>query len=103
MVTTLPVQYGLLIAAALLLVGLGGLLFRRNLLFILLSLEIMLNASGLAFVVAASRWQQPDGQIMFLFILAISAAEAAVGLALILEIHRVSGTLDTDRLRRLRG
>jgi NADH-quinone oxidoreductase subunit K len=103
MVTTLPVQYGLLIAAGFFMVGLGGLLFRRNLLFILLSLEIMLNASGLAFVVAASRWQQPDGQVMFLFILAISAAEAAVGLALILEIHRVSGTLDTDELRRLRG
>ena len=103
MVTTLPVQYGLLIAAALFMVGLGGLLFRRNLLFTLLSLEIMLNASGLAFVVAASRWQQPDGQIMFLFILAISAAEAAVGLALILGIHRVSGTLDPDELRRLRG
>jgi NADH-quinone oxidoreductase subunit K len=102
-VTTLPVQYGLLLAAALFVVGLGGLLFRRNLLFMLLSLEIMLNASGLAFVVAASRWQQPEGQIVFLFILAISATEAAVGLALILAIHRVSGTLDPEELRKLRG
>jgi NADH-quinone oxidoreductase subunit K len=79
------------------------LLFRRNLLFTLLSLEIMLNAAGLAFVVAGSRWQQPDGQVMFLIILAVSAAEAAVGLALILGIHRESGTLDSDELRRLRG
>jgi NADH-quinone oxidoreductase subunit K len=101
--TTVLVQYGLLLAAALFLVGLVGLLFRRNLLFTLLSLEIMLNAAGLAFVVAGSRWQQPDGQVMFLIILAVSAAEAAVGLALILGIHRESGTLDSDELRRLRG
>jgi len=101
--TTVLVQYGLLLAAALFLVGLAGVLFRRNLLFTLLSLEIMLNAAGLAFVVAASRWQQPDGQVMFLIILAVSAAEAAVGLALILGIHRESGTLDSDELRRLRG
>jgi NADH-quinone oxidoreductase subunit K len=100
---TLPIQYGLLLAAALFIVGLGGLLFRRNLLFTLLSLEIMLNASGVAFIVAASRWQQPDGQIMFLVILAISATEAAVGLALILGMHRVSGTLDPDELDKLRG
>jgi len=101
--TTLPIQYGLLLAAALFLVGLGGVLFRRNLVFTLLSLEVMLNAAGLALVVAASRWQQADGQVLFLLILAISAAEAAVGLALILGIHRVSGTLDPDELKRLRG
>jgi NADH-quinone oxidoreductase subunit K len=101
--TTLPIQYGLLLAAALFMVGLGGLLFRRNLVFTLLSLEVMLNASGLALVVASSRWQQADGQVLFLFILAVSAAEAAVGLALILGIHRVCGTLDPDELRGLRG
>jgi NADH-quinone oxidoreductase subunit K len=101
--TTLPIQYGLLLAAALFLVGLGGVLFRRNLVFTLLSLEVMLNAAGLALVVAASRWQQADGQVLFFLILAISAAEAAVGLALILGIHRVSCTLDPDELKRLRG
>ena len=54
---------------------------RRNLIFILMSIEIMLNGTGVAFVAAGSRWGQPDGQIMFLFILAMAASEVAVGLA----------------------
>ena len=55
--------------------------------FILMSIEVMLNAAGLAFVVAGARWGQPDGQIMFLFILAMAAAEVSVGLALVLRIY----------------
>ena len=52
-------------------------------------IEVMLNASGLAFVVAGARWGQPDGQMMFLFILAMAAAEVSVGLALVLQFqHR---------------
>ena len=65
-----------------------GLLVRRNIIFILMSIEIMLNAAGLAFVVAGSRWGQPDGQVMFIFILAMAAAEVAVGLALVLRLYR---------------
>ena len=61
--------------------GLAGLLVRRNLIFTLMSIEVMLNAAGLAFVVAGSRWAQPDGQVMFIFILATAAAEVSVGLA----------------------
>lgn len=61
-----------------------------------MSLEIMLNASGLAFVAAGSHWQQADGQVMFLFILAMAAAEVAVGLALALHFFRQHHTLDTD-------
>ena len=58
---TVPVEYGLLLAAVLFTLGLVGVLVRRNIVFILLSIEIMLNAAGLAFVVAGSRWGQPDG------------------------------------------
>jgi NADH-quinone oxidoreductase subunit K len=83
--------------------GLTGLLVRRNLIFVLMSLEVMLNASGLAFVVAGSRWQQADGQVMFLFILATAAAEVAVGLALVLEIYHRFKSLDVDELSEMRG
>jgi NADH-quinone oxidoreductase subunit K len=68
-----------------------------------MSLEVMLNAAGLAFVVAGARWHQSDGQVMFLFILATAAAEVAVGLALVLEIYHRFKSLDVDRLSEMRG
>jgi NADH-quinone oxidoreductase subunit K len=83
--------------------GLAGLLARRNLVFMLMSIEIMLNAAGLAFVVAGARWGQPDGQVMFMFILTMAAAEVAVGLALILNLHRRLNTLDADAVSIMRG
>jgi NADH-quinone oxidoreductase subunit K len=69
----------------------------------LMSIEIMLNAAGLAFVVAGSRWGQADGQVMFMFILAMAAAEVAVGLALILQMSHRLKTLDVDMASRMRG
>ena len=83
--------------------GLIGLLVRRNLLFILMSLEVMVNASGLAFVVAGSRWGQADGQVMFIFILAMAAAEVSVGLALLLQLYQRYHTLDVDVMSQMRG
>jgi NADH-quinone oxidoreductase subunit K len=80
-----------------------GLLVRRNLIFVLMSLEVMLNAAGLAFVAAGSRWQQADGQVMFLFILAMAASEVAVGLALVLQIYHRFKSLDVDELSEMRG
>lgn len=78
-------------------------LARRNILFILMSVEVMLNAAGLAFVVAGSRWMQADGQVMFLFILAMAGAEVSVGLGLVLQLHRVRKSLDADAARDMRG
>jgi NADH-quinone oxidoreductase subunit K len=78
-------------------------LVRRNIIFILLSIEIMLNAAGLAFVVAGARWEQPDGQIMFIFILTMAAAEVAIGLALTLQLYRRFHTLDVDAASEMRG
>ena len=72
--TVVPSEYALLLAMVLFTLGLVGVLVRRNILFILLSIEIMLNAAGLAFVSAGARWAQPDGQVMFIFILAMAAA-----------------------------
>jgi NADH-quinone oxidoreductase subunit K len=80
-----------------------GLLVRRNVLFMLVSVEIMLNAAGLAFVVAGSRWGQADGQVMFMFILAMAAAEVAIGLALILQMSQQLKTLDIDAASSMRG
>jgi NADH-quinone oxidoreductase subunit K len=90
---TIPMEHGLLLAGILFALGTLGVLVRRNILFILLSLEIMLNAAGLAFIVAGSRWGQADGQVMFIFILAMAAAEVAVGLALVLQMHHHLKTL----------
>lgn len=99
----IPQNYGLMLAAALFAIGLAGVMARRNLIFILMSIEIMLNAAGLAFIVAASRWQEADGQVMFLFILAMAAAEVGVGLALALRIHAAFRTLDMDEVSKMRG
>ena len=93
----------LTLAAILFTLGLAGLLTRRNLIFTLMSIEVMLNAAGLAFVAAGSRWGQPDGQIMFLFILAMAAAEVSVGLAFVLLYHKRQQGLDVDAASELRG
>ncbi len=83
--------------------GLIGVLIRRNIIFMLVSVEIMLNAAGLAFIIAGSKWAQPDGQVMFIFILAMAAAEVSVGLALILQIYYQLKTLDSDAANKLNG
>jgi NADH-quinone oxidoreductase subunit K len=103
MMIALPAEHGLTLSVILFLLGLTGILIRRNVLFILMSLEIMLNASGLAFVVAGARWGQPDGQVMFIFILAMAAAEVSIGLALILLINHRLKTLDVDAVSRMKG
>jgi NADH-quinone oxidoreductase subunit K len=92
----------LVVAAILFVLGLLGVLTRKNVIFILISIEIMLNAAGMAFIAAGSRWGQPDGQVMFLFILAMAASEVSVGLALIMQIQRQHKTLDVDKLTALR-
>lgn len=81
----------------------AGLIARRNLIFVLMSLEIMLNAAGVAFVVAGSAWHQADGQIVFLFILAMAAAEVSVGLALVVQLYHRFKSLDDDVPSEMRG
>ena len=96
-------QHALLLAMILFVLGTIGVLMRRNLIVMLMSVEIMLNAAGLAFIAAGSRWGQPDGQVMFILILTLAAAEVAVGLALILRLYQRLGTLDADAADRMRG
>jgi len=97
------IDLAVLTAVALFAVGLIGVLARRNVLFMLMSIEVMLNACGLAFVAAGARWGAADGQVMFLFVLAMAAAELAVGLALVLRLHRDRETLDADAANSMRG
>ncbi len=100
---TVPMEHGLILAGGLFVLGLLGVLVRRNVIWMLLGIEIMLNAAGLAFIVAGARWGEPDGQVMFIFILAMAAAEVSVGLALALQLARHARTLNTDRANTLRG
>jgi NADH-quinone oxidoreductase subunit K len=101
--TSTPINHVLILAVVLFLLGLVGVLVRRNIIFILLSIEIMLNAAGLAFVAAGSRWGQPDGQVMFLFIVSMAAAEVSVGLALVLQLYHRLKTVDMDAADSMRG
>lgn len=100
---SIPIEHGLMLAGILFVLGLVGVLTRRNIVFVLMSLEIMLNASGLAFIVAASRWGHADGQIMFLIILTLAAAEVAVGLGLIIQMYRRFHTVDINVLSQMKG
>jgi NADH-quinone oxidoreductase subunit K len=100
---SVPLDYGLILAAILFLLGLIGVLVRRNLIIVLASIEVMLNAAGLAFVVAGARWGRPDGQVMFLFILAMAAAEVSVGLALAIRFRQLLRRLDVDAADEMRG
>ncbi|EIC29296.1 NADH-quinone oxidoreductase subunit NuoK [Methylomicrobium album] len=100
---TIPLEFGLMLSAVLFVLGLIGVLARRNLIMMLMSLEVMLNAAGLAFIVAGSRWGQADGQIMFLLVLTLAAAEVGIGLGLALQIFHRFKTLDADAVSEMRG
>lgn len=97
------VVHAVMLAGILFALGLIGLLARRNLLFMLMSVEVMLNAAGLGFIAAGARWGQADGQVMFLFILTLAAAEVPVALALVLQLHRRFRTLDADAVTLMGG
>lgn len=98
-----PMEHGLLVAGVLFCLGLTGLMVRRNLLFMLMSIEIMMNAAALAFVVAGSRWTQADGQVMYILVISLAAAEASIGLALLMMLYRRHHTLDVDIVSEMRG
>ena len=103
MIASIPLEHGLALAGVLFCLGLVGLMVRRNILFVLMSLEIMMNAAGLAFIVAGSRWAQADGQVMFILVITLAAADAAVGLAILLQLYRRFHTLDIDAASEMHG
>jgi NADH-quinone oxidoreductase subunit K len=99
----IPLSHVLAVSGLMFAMGLLTVVARRNALFMLLGVEIMLAAAGLAFVGAGAAHRGPDGQVMFVFILVMAAAEAAVGLAVILRLRQVLGTLDADAASRMGG
>lgn len=99
----IPLEHGLILAALLFVLGMVGVIVRRNLLFMLMSIEVMMNAAGLAFVMAASRWAEADGQIMFILILTLAACEASIGLAIVLRMYRRFHSLDIDAASEMKG
>jgi len=99
----IPLAHGLILAGILFMLGFVGLVVRRNLFFILLSLEVMLNAAGLAFVVASAHRGEADGQVMFIFILTMAAAEVSVALALLLQLNWNFESLNVDSAHELHG
>jgi NADH-quinone oxidoreductase subunit K len=98
-----PVDNYLALATIMFLCGIVGVMTRKNLILIMLSIELMLNSANLLFVAGAKMHGNMDGQIMVFFIITVAACEAAVGLAMVIALYRKYGTVDTNFLRMLRG
>jgi len=93
----IPLNWFLILSAVLFLIGVLGFFVKRNIIALLLSVEIMLNAVNLTFVAFSSRSGQISGQVFVFFVLVVAAAEAAVGLALVIAMFRNRETLNVDR------
>ena len=98
-----PVNYYIILSAILFTIGVTGVLIRRNALIIFMSIELMLNAANLALVAFNSVLESFSGQIFVFFVIAVAAAEVAVGLALIVEIVRTQNSIDVDQMSSLKG
>ncbi|GAP62215.1 MAG: NADH-quinone oxidoreductase subunit NuoK [Ardenticatenia bacterium] len=98
-----PVENYLLLGAVLFVIGMLGVLLRRNAIVIFMSIELMLNAVNLTFVALARHLNSLDGQVFVFFVMTVAAAEVAIGLALIVAIFRSLGTSDVDDAHMLRG
>lgn len=92
----IPLSHGLSLSIILFILGLSGIIIRRNLLLMLLGLEVVINASALAFVVVGAYLNQEDGQIMYILIVTLAASESAISLALLLKLYRFCKSLHID-------
>ena len=99
----IPLAYPILLSALLFTVGIVGVMIRRNTIMLFMCIELMLNAANLAFIAFARSFGQMDGQVFVFFVIAVAAAEVAVGLSLIVAIFRTRGSIEVDDLRDLRG
>ena len=93
-----PTAYYLILAAVLFSIGIAAFLIKRNVITIFISIELMLNAVNLTFVAFAHMWHRVSGQIFVFFVMVVAAAEAAVGLAIIISIFRARRTLNVDEI-----
>lgn len=99
----MPFSAYLLLSGVLFAIGLLGIFVRRNLLLILLSIEILLNSANLSFIAAAAKWGQLSGQVFAFFAMTVASAEVTVGLAIAVLLFRQTGTVDTKEIEFLKG
>jgi NADH-quinone oxidoreductase subunit K len=98
-----PLYWYLILSAILFGLGVAGFIFRRNVITVFMSIELMLNAVNLSFVAYAYQWKQVDGHIYSFFVMVVAAAEAAVGLAIILTVFKNRATLEIDEVSDLKN
>ena len=98
-----PFAHLLVLASLLFFLGLMAVLVRRNLIMILIGIEVMLNAAGLVLVGASAMWQQLDGQVMVIFLMALTSAEVSISLAMVVYLNRRKRTVDVRAFNELRG
>jgi NADH-quinone oxidoreductase subunit K len=95
---TIPIAWYLVLSAILFCIGVAAFLIKRNIITVFMSIELMLNAVNLIFVAFAYQWHRLQGQIFVFFVMVVAAAEAAVGLAIIIAIFRARSTLNVDQV-----
>jgi NADH-quinone oxidoreductase subunit K len=95
---TVPTSWYLVLSAILFSIGVGAFLFKRNIISIFMSIELMLNAVNLTFVAFSHQWHQVSGQLFVFFVMVVAAAESAVGLAIIIAVFRARNTLNVDQV-----
>ncbi len=98
MTSAVPISWYLVLSAVLFSCGVVGFLIRRNIITIFMSIELMLNAVNLSFVAFAYQWKQLSGEVFVFFVMVVAAAEAAVGLAIIISVFRTRETLNVDKV-----
>ena len=98
-----PTTYYIILSAVLFVIGMAGVLVRRNAILVFMSVELMLNSANLAFVAFARAFQDIAGQVSVFFVITVAAAEVAVGLALIVAIFRTKQSIDIDNLNEMEG
>ncbi|MGH9604020.1 MAG: NADH-quinone oxidoreductase subunit NuoK [Terriglobales bacterium] len=97
-----PISYYLVLSAVLFALGVLGFLIKRNIITLFMSIELMLNAVNLSFVAFATKWQALSGHVFVFFVMVVAAAEAAVGLAIIIAVFRTRQTLNADQVNLLK-
>jgi NADH-quinone oxidoreductase subunit K len=100
---SIPIACYLVLAAVLFCIGISAFLIKRNIITIFMSIELMLNAVNLTFVAFAHQWHQLSGQIFVFFVMVVAAAEAAVGLAIIIAVFRSRETLNVDQINLMKS
>lgn len=102
-VSGVPLAWSLALSGLLFVIGVVGVLVRRNALIIFMSIELMLNAANLAFVAFARHNRSLDGQVFVFFVMTVAAAEVAIGLAIIVNVYRLKETVYVDEINLLKG